>query len=132
MKIFRFLQKYFDRIIIFLAISIVFFIPFSWPFTLPFIWIWLIICILQGNFKQRFLEMQHKEFFYIPLIYFGLNLISIIYSVDKLNGYSTLETELLLILFPLLFGFSSDNLNKNKDILLKNGFDNFGFPVTDP
>jgi O-antigen ligase len=115
----KYIQIYFNQIVVFFAISIVFIMPFNRNLTLPFIWGWLILFLLQGNYKQVFKRISNNRILTIILVYFIINLISLTYTEELKNGYSTIVTQLSLILFPVLFGFTSEILHKNKFLIFK-------------
>jgi len=98
-----------------------FLIPF-WLGILPYlIWLIAVFWIWQEGYKNRFKNIHtNKENslkFWMCVIFFGLHIISLIYSEDKNEALLNLQVKLSFIVFPLIL-FISD-AEKTNDLLPK-------------
>ncbi|NOQ24377.1 MAG: hypothetical protein GQ564_03360 [Bacteroidales bacterium] len=76
---------------------------FTWFFTFP-------------HYKEK--SVKRKIVFFLPIIYFLFILISVVYSNDKNQAWLNIQTQLTLLIFPIILLFSPDYVFKNKRYVL--------------
>lgn len=92
-------------------------LPFSGQWLTYFIAVLVLAWIFEGNFKEKIQRWKSWKFL-LSISIIILNLISIIYSYDKPEGFSVIQTQVCLLLFPLLFFTIDDSLEIRKNSIL--------------
>ncbi len=97
------IQVYSQKINFYTALLIFFVIPiYTWwlPFIINF---WILTWLLQGNFKANFKSGINTKILFTYLAYFGFLALSLLWSSNLKNGYTTFETQLCFVIAPVLF-----------------------------
>lgn len=101
--------NYFSLIVYFTGMF--FGLPYSSYAIVLFLFIQLYLLIKEG---VRPFNAINKAFF-IPLLFYALLVISMVYSANKSAGYFDLQVKLSFLLFPLFFGLKKDENQVSMD-----------------
>jgi len=86
----------------FAALVLVAFLPFSNQWITYFIALWVLTTILEGNLKVKTKEWKNWKL-WLPISIVLINIFSISYSFDKATSFSIVQTQISLVLIPLVF-----------------------------
>jgi O-antigen ligase len=96
----------------------VFFLPLSESKLPPIMAFWLLTWLLEGDFKNRFKDFDHKYMFTVLCIYFFLTFIFAFRATDNSYGLFHVQHKLSLIFYPLVFLGSNQMVKKNLNKVL--------------
>jgi O-antigen ligase len=80
--------------------------------------LWIISCLLQGNYFEKLRTFNHKYLYFALSAYFILTCIWFFIVDDKSNALFHIESKLSLVLFPVMFSFSGNKIKQYPDRIL--------------
>src|SRR5687768_12520535 len=103
----------FEKIFTGLLLLVVFLLPLERSVIPPLIALACVAWILHGNLRHK-LSMTYKSLgFILPVIFYLLYLVGMLYTENVKTGLSHLEVKFSLLLFPLVLPGMRDSLVKN-------------------
>jgi hypothetical protein len=93
------------------ACLLVFSLPFYRWISTYFIAIWIVTWLIEGNFRKKFIENKRNYLLFLPIAFYLLHVISLLYSANKPEAYFDIEVKLSFLLFPVIF-LTSNKLMK--------------------
>jgi O-antigen ligase len=90
-----------------------FVIPFPFIFGSWAIGILCFAWLMQGNFRQVFVNLWQRKWLWPWFLYWGLHAASYVYSENKSQSLFDTQTKLSFVLFPLIIGTSPAITRKN-------------------
>jgi len=78
--------------------------------------LWLILWILEGDFKNKFQKkhtFETKLLFFLLISFYLLHIVGLIYTQNLKQGFSEIEKKVTIFLFPILL-FASNELYRKK------------------
>lgn len=98
-------------------LGLLFFIPIGGRMMPPFIAMWLILWILDFRWKKKWRFFWNHKIILTSILFFGAYLLSLLITENKDSGIHQVETKLVFLIFPVLFGFNADYRWLNRNIL---------------
>jgi len=98
-------------------LAMVFIIPFSKQWGSYFIAVWVLSWIIDFGFRKKNKEWNKQDVWYV-LMFVLINIISIFYSENKSNAIGTLQTQLSLIIIPIVLVTANEYYKQKKDTII--------------
>lgn len=106
----------------YLLIGIIASLPFSMFFNVQwnsiFVILLLLNWLLEGDFRKKLDTLLHKKIIWVFISLYLVNLISILYSENKINTTHELTVKLPLLIFPIILASSSLLTKSRLNVLL--------------
>ena len=94
----------------YLAPAVAFFIPFGIRPLIYMIALWAFAVVIRGewikNWHENMTNSEKRKFFLLFVIFYLINLISLIYSRDQKEGFKEIQVKFSILLIPVLFAVS--------------------------
>ena len=94
----------------YLALAVAFFIPFGIRPLIYMIALWAFAVVIRGkwvkNWHENMTNSEKRKFFLLFVIFYLINLISLIYSRDQKEGFKEIQVKFSILLIPVLFAVS--------------------------
>lgn len=103
------------RIRFFLCCIVAFTLPFKKPVPV-FIILLCLNFLLEGNVAARFSILRSRKIFFPFFAFYALMLLTLLWSVNVSAGLEKLQTQLSLLVFPLVFAVSNISIEEVKRI----------------
>lgn len=83
------------------------------------IFLWVLTWILKGQFKIKITSLPNKWLFWGLILYFSFYLIYLPRAYDFSNGIYKIEQKLSILVFPIIFILSNNQIKSNTATILK-------------
>ncbi len=104
-----------------IILLIVFLLPLAKKNIPLLIGIWILLWLLQGNFKEKFTTLKSSLMFFALIPFYLLHIIGMIYTENISEGLFDLEVKFSLLLFPVII-FSDRNFFLTNKIFIISSF----------